>query len=285
LICPNCGRRNPAGATFCSRCRQRLPLAARYSGAGYRRAVIAEPAGGGGGGMLVLGVALLAAFLFIGGGAAIYLSAPAQAPDSNNGGLIGDLPTPGPSLDVFVQETPTADATPVPTSSLLFFTPDPGSFLPTFVIASPTPSFDLTPTPTPTPISGPSATPRATPKPTPRPTKNPTPAPTPQPSGPTANFSASREGLTVQFTNRSSGTGLSYQWDFGDGSGKAGKNPSHTYADDGTYTVSLTVTDGLGRTASRSKNVTVTKPQPTEPPATEPPPPSTAANPEGSQQP
>jgi len=100
LICPNCGRRNPAGATFCSRCKQRLPLATRYSGQGYKRAVIAEPSGGGSGGVLVLGVALLAAFIFIGGGAAIYLSTPQQTQTPTNLVANGSQ---GPSLPPFTR--------------------------------------------------------------------------------------------------------------------------------------------------------------------------------------
>jgi PKD repeat protein len=39
---------------------------------------------------------------------------------------------------------------------------------------------------------------------------------------------------------------LTYAWDFGDGSTGTGVSPSHTYAADGPYTVSLTVTDAKG---------------------------------------
>jgi acid phosphatase type 7 len=45
----------------------------------------------------------------------------------------------------------------------------------------------------------------------------------------------------------SSGDGeLSYEWSFGDGSTGTGPTPAHTYQDDGTYTVVLTVTDAEG---------------------------------------
>jgi hypothetical protein len=53
--------------------------------------------------------------------------------------------------------------------------------------------------------------------------------------------------LTVTFTDQSLGNVTSWSWDFGDGSTSTMQNPSHTYTDPGTYTVSLTVTgpDGL----------------------------------------
>ena len=69
-------------------------------------------------------------------------------------------------------------------------------------------------------------------------------------------------GLTVQFTNNSSGSGLTYLWDFGDGSGKTSSHPSHTYQAPGQYSVTLTVTDSLGRTDMRTKQVTVNNPTP-----------------------
>ena len=52
--------------------------------------------------------------------------------------------------------------------------------------------------------------------------------------------------LDVNFTNNSPG-GVNYDWDFGNGSTFNGENPpTQTYAADGTYTVSLTMTDGNG---------------------------------------
>ena len=71
------------------------------------------------------------------------------------------------------------------------------------------------------------------------------------PAGPTANFTASpttgNEDLTVNFTDTSTGTGLSsWAWNFGDSGSSAVRNPVHIYTDPGTYTVSLTVTDTIG---------------------------------------
>ena len=48
-------------------------------------------------------------------------------------------------------------------------------------------------------------------------------------------------GLTVEFTDQSSGPVLSWEWDFGDGITSTEQSPVHTYIGDGNYTVSLTV--------------------------------------------
>ena len=47
--------------------------------------------------------------------------------------------------------------------------------------------------------------------------------------------------FTVSFTDQSTGSITSWEWDFGDGSASNIQNPSHTYTAIGTYTVSLTV--------------------------------------------
>jgi PKD repeat protein len=49
------------------------------------------------------------------------------------------------------------------------------------------------------------------------------------------------KNTTVQFTNQSTGNFTSVVWDFGDETTSSDLNPSHTYTDARTYTVSLTV--------------------------------------------
>jgi PKD repeat protein len=77
---------------------------------------------------------------------------------------------------------------------------------------------------------------------------------------PTANFSFTTSALTANFTDASTdsdGTIASRSWNFGDGATSTSTNPAHTYANAGTYTVQLTVTDNGGAQNSTSKQVTV----------------------------
>ena len=55
------------------------------------------------------------------------------------------------------------------------------------------------------------------------------------------------------------GDSVSYLWDFGDGTATSTSSaPAHTFPAAGTYTVTLTATDGWGKAASVTRVVTVT---------------------------
>ncbi|VUX55531.1 Peptidase families S8 and S53 domain protein (modular protein) [uncultured Woeseiaceae bacterium] len=77
---------------------------------------------------------------------------------------------------------------------------------------------------------------------------------------PTADFTSSSADLAVTFTDASTDTDgsiMTWAWNFGDDDISSAQSPSHGYASDGTYTVSLTVTDNLGGMDSSSQQVTV----------------------------
>ncbi|HRQ17991.1 MAG TPA: PKD domain-containing protein [Agriterribacter sp.] len=68
-------------------------------------------------------------------------------------------------------------------------------------------------------------------------------------SAPKAYFGAVQTlfcpGMPLAFNDSSSGKGLTYAWDFGNGQTATAQNPSNIYAD-GKYSVKLVVTDSLG---------------------------------------
>jgi PKD repeat protein len=67
--------------------------------------------------------------------------------------------------------------------------------------------------------------------------------------------------LTVQFTDTSSGTPLAWNWTFGDGGLSSSQNPSYTYQNVNTYSVSLTVSNGTANsTLIRTNYITTYTP-------------------------
>ena len=86
---------------------------------------------------------------------------------------------------------------------------------------------------------------------------------------PIADFSATPtsgpEPLQVNFTDLStSNDGItSWTWNFGDGETSTKQNPTHKFPDDGTFNVSLTVTDADGSTDTITKQVSVQNVGPT----------------------
>jgi PKD repeat protein len=81
-----------------------------------------------------------------------------------------------------------------------------------------------------------------------------------------ANFSAAPlmavAGSTITFTDLSTGSITGWSWNFGDGSTSTLQNPTHIYTMPGTYTVSLTVSDGTNtNTHTKTAYITITSPQ------------------------
>jgi len=82
---------------------------------------------------------------------------------------------------------------------------------------------------------------------------------------PVANFTESAEtfdtGEIIYFNATQSsdpdGTIVTYFWDFGDGANATGVTVDYSYTDDGTYTVTLTVTDDDGATDTANSTKTV----------------------------
>ena len=84
----------------------------------------------------------------------------------------------------------------------------------------------------------------------------------PPDTGPIAEFTGTpRSGLKpldvdFEFVDLRAGavTYTSWDWDFGDGQTGTGENVSHTYSNEGTYDVTLTVSDGTTPPSTLTKN-------------------------------
>ncbi len=87
----------------------------------------------------------------------------------------------------------------------------------------------------------------------------------PNPCNVTASFSYSQNNPVTQtfvpnfayIINNSIGTGLTYTWDFGDGTTGTGANINHSYAGNGPYALCLTVADTAGCTDTFCDTLTV----------------------------
>lgn len=83
------------------------------------------------------------------------------------------------------------------------------------------------------------------------------------PQPPSADFSYTPASIwqsqSVSFTDTSANTPTSWLWDFGDATTSTSQNPTHQYTTSGTYTVSLTATNGVGGdTETKTSIITVT---------------------------
>ena len=90
---------------------------------------------------------------------------------------------------------------------------------------------------------------------TPTPTITPKPTIPPRPGYPPIAFFAMDKifgpaPMTVQFSDRSFNSPVSWQWDFGDGNTSTLPNPVNTFEQAGTYPVSLTVKNAFGQSAT-----------------------------------
>lgn len=84
---------------------------------------------------------------------------------------------------------------------------------------------------------------------------------------PEASFTATAQGLAVGFDAATSadsdGEVTDYRWDFGDGTTGTGVTAAHTYAEAGTFTVRLVVTDDRDGEGTATETVTVANAAPT----------------------
>lgn len=81
----------------------------------------------------------------------------------------------------------------------------------------------------------------------------------------TYNISNPSTSDTITFTDTSTdsdGSIASYNWSFGDGSNSHNQNPTHSYSDDGSYNITLNVTDNDGATNRTTQQIIITNTPP-----------------------
>jgi PKD repeat protein len=72
-------------------------------------------------------------------------------------------------------------------------------------------------------------------------------------------------GRTVNLSAPAAGSSLfRYAWDFGDGNSSVGRSVSHTYAEDGGYNITLSITNPAGDSATTSRIVDIQTAAPSE---------------------
>lgn len=72
-----------------------------------------------------------------------------------------------------------------------------------------------------------------------------------------STYQTTADNATIQFTDQSTGNGLSHAWAMGDGGTSSVQNPSYTYVDMGTFEVELTVVDQNGCSAAATALITI----------------------------
>lgn len=81
--------------------------------------------------------------------------------------------------------------------------------------------------------------------------------PVADPNGPYTGTAGTPVALDGSGSTDPDGNIVAYNWNFGDGSSGSGMTPSHTYAMQGTYNITLTVTDDSGAIDSATTSATI----------------------------
>jgi len=79
-------------------------------------------------------------------------------------------------------------------------------------------------------------------------------------SPPSANFRWVADGRSVKFTDTSWDDPQAWSWNFGDGTTSADRSPTHRFESEGSFTVTLTVSNAAGSSAPKTETVAVGDP-------------------------